>query len=128
MRFKSLFFAAFCLLTIAACHDHEHEDDANAPVVTLEAPLEGASISGPVNIHIKVTDEGLHEMEIKVTKDADGAELFKATPSVFDQTAYHFEESFTPTVTAETAVTLTAKVSDHNDNTTTKMVKFIVKP
>ncbi|MFN0217096.1 MAG: hypothetical protein ACKVT2_22800, partial [Saprospiraceae bacterium] len=88
MQFKSLFFAAFCLLTVAACHDHEHEDDANAPVVTIEAPLEGASISGPVNIHVKVTDESLHEMEIKVTKDGDGSELFKTNPTVHDKTEF----------------------------------------
>lgn len=128
MQFKPLFFAVFCLLTVAACHDHEHEDDANAPVVTIEAPLEGASISGPVNIHVKVTDESLHEMEIKVTKDGDGSELFKTNPTVHDKTEFNFEESFTPSVTSETAVTLTIKVTDHGDNTTTKVAKFTVKP
>jgi len=128
MQIKPLLFAAFCLLTLAACHDHEHEDDTNAPVITIENPTEGATISGKVDLHIKVTDESLHEMEVKVTKDSDGSEIFKANPSVHDETEFHFEDNFTPTVAAETAVTLTVTVVDHGDNTSTKAVKFIIKP
>ena len=127
MQIKSVLFAFFCLLTVAACHKHD-EDDTVAPVITLEDPEEGASLSGEVHVHGKVTDGSLHEMEIKVTKDSDGSELLKATPEVHDKTEYSFDEHFTPAVAAETAVTLTITVSDHNDNSTTKTVKFKVKP
>lgn len=111
-----------------ACKDDNDEGDTTAPVLTIEEPTEGESISGEVHIHGKVTDESLHEMEIKVTLDSDGSELFKATPTVHDETEYHFDEHFTPTVAAETPVTLTITVEDHTDNVTTKTVKFKVKP
>jgi len=97
-------------------------------VLTIEEPTEGESISGEVHIHGKVTDESLHVMEIKVTQDSDGSELFKATPAVHDETEYHFDEHFTPTIAEEIPVTLTIMVEDHSDHTTTKTVKFKVKP
>lgn len=125
MQIKSLLFAAFCLVTLAACHK---DDDKNAPVVTVIEPTDASSVSGEVHIQIHVTDESLHEMEVKVTKDSDGSELYKATPEVHDETDYTFHEHFTPTLTAETPVTLTVTVADHGDNTTTKTVKFSVKP
>lgn len=113
--------------TFSACHDHD-EDDSNAPVITLEEPAENEVVSGEVHIHGTVTDESLHEMEINVTKDADNSVLFSATPTVHDETDYHFDEHFTPTVSAETPVTLTITVEDHSAHTTTKTVKFKVKP
>lgn len=127
MQLKSLFFAALCLLAAGACHNHD-EDDTNAPLLTLNEPAEGASISGQVHVEGKVTDESLHEMEIKVVKDSDGSILLNATPTVHDKTEYSFDEHFTPTVAAETPVTLTITVEDHNDNKTVKTVKFTVKP
>ena len=108
--------------------DDDHGTDTTAPVLTIEEPTEGESISGEVHIHGKVTDESLHVMEIKVTQDSDGSELFKATPAVHDETEYHFDEHFTPTVAEEIPVTLTIMVEDHSDHTTTKTVKFKVKP
>ncbi len=122
----ALLAAAFI---VTACnHDHDHdEDDTNAPVLTLEGPTEDISISGEVHIHGKVTDEGLHEMEIKVTRDSDNSEIFKAKPKVYDKTEYSFDERFTPTIAAETPVTLTITVEDHGSNKTAKTVKFKLK-
>jgi len=130
MQIKSILFAAFCLLIVAACdthHDHD-ENDTAAPILTLESPVENTSISGEVSIKGTVTDESLHEMEIKVTQDSDGVELHKATPMVHDKTEYTFHELWTPAVAAETAVTLSIVVEDHNGNKTTKTTKFSVKP
>lgn len=127
MQLKSIIFATLCLLTIAACHKHD-ESDNNAPVVTITSPTENESFTGEVHIEFNVTDESLHEMEVKVTKDADGSELFKEAPVVHDETDYDYHEHFTPTIAAETALTLTIVVSDHSEHTTTKTVKFTVKP
>ena len=126
MHFKSLLFAAFCFLTLAACN--HNEDDTNAPMLTIDKPQENDSISGEVHIEGDVTDEGLHAMEIKVAQDSDGAELFTASPVVHDKTAYHFNEHWMQTLAAETAVTLTITVEDHNGNKTIKTVKFAAKP
>lgn len=128
---KNLFFGLLALAlaaTFNACHNHD-EDDTNAPVLTLESPVEGSSYSGEVHVHGKVTDESLHEMSIKVTNDATGVAYLDAAPEVHDETDYAFDEHFTPTgLTSETAVTLTITVEDHNENVTTKTVKFKVKP
>lgn len=128
MQVKALFFASFCFLTIAACHDHHDETDTTAPTVMITSPTENESVAGEVHVECSVTDESLHEMEVKVTKDSDGTELFKDNPTVHDKTSYEFHEHFTPTLSAETAVTLTVTVMDHSDNTTTKTLKFTVKP
>lgn len=128
---KKFFFALLALAfatTFQACHNHD-EDDANPPILTIESPTEGAVLSGEVHIKGKTTDESLHEMEIKVTNDATGAEYLKAAPEVHDETEYSFDEHFTPTgLTGETAVTLVITVEDHSDHVTTKTVKFKVKP
>lgn len=129
MNIKFFLFSILCLLILSSCHDHHDENDKDAPVLVIEKPSDNTVVSGKVEIHGKVTDKSLHEMEIKVTKDSDGSELYKATPSVHDKTEYSFDEHFTPSgLSGETAVTLIIKVEDHSENVTTKSVKFKVKP
>jgi hypothetical protein len=120
---------AFGASTFVACHKHDHdEDDTQAPGLTISSPAAAASLSGEVHISGSVTDASLHEMRIKVTRDSDGAELFSATPTVHNKTAYNFDEHWTPAgISAETAVTLTIHVEDHSANETEKTVKFSVK-
>ncbi|MFN0216188.1 MAG: hypothetical protein ACKVT2_18165 [Saprospiraceae bacterium] len=130
MQFKSFLFAAFCLLFVAACgknHDHD-ENDTTAPVLTIAEPLENASISGEVSIEGTATDKSLHELEIIITQDSDGAELYETKPDVHEKSTYEIHEHWTPAVAAETPVTLMVTVEDHNHNKTTKTVKFKVKP
>ncbi|MBL7808739.1 MAG: hypothetical protein JNN28_13045 [Saprospiraceae bacterium] len=123
---------AVALLSIAlivpACKDHNHDEDTAAPEVTIHTPTENESVTGEVHMEITVTDLSLHEMEVKVTKDSDGSTLYLDAPTVHDKTEYDYHEHFVPTVTEETPVTLMVTVSDHSDHTTTKTVKFTVKP
>ena len=131
MKKLSFFIALLALSTNAfvACHKHDHdEDDTQAPGLTISSPAAAALLSGEVHISGSVTDESLHEMSIKVTRDSDGAELFSANPTVHDKTSYNFDEHWTPaSISAETAVTLTIHVEDHSANETEKTVKFSVK-
>lgn len=130
MKSKFFILVVFSLMMLTSCHKHdENEGDIQAPTLTIDDPVEGESISGEVHIHGKVTDQSLHEMEITVTKDSDGAELFTANPTVHDKTVYDFDEHFTPSgLTSEIPVTLTITVEDHSDHSTMKTVKFKVKP
>lgn len=124
-KVQLLLLLAFAGIAFAACH--KHEDDTNAPVVTIESPAADASISGAVNLHIHVTDESLHEMTVVITKDSDNSQVYSDSPSVHDETDYHYEKTFTPSgITAETAMTLTVTVADHSDHTTVQTVKFKV--
>lgn len=127
-KIQNYVLLAFLLaVSIIACH--KHEDDTNNPVVTITAPTVNASITGDVVIAGVVTDESLHAMTIKVTKDSDNSELFSAAPEIHDLTSYTIAEVWTPNgITAETAVTLTVTASDHSDHAVTTTVKFTVKP
>ena len=132
MKFKHIFLlTAFVsvMVTFAACKDDDNSEDTTDPVVTIESPAANAVIQGAVDIHIHVTDESLHEMEVKVTKDSDGSVVFEETPTVHDETDYHYEKSFTPSgLSGDTPMTLTVTVEDHSDHVVTKTVKFIAKP
>ena len=128
MQVKFLLFAALCFLTVAACkHDHD-EDDTTPPTLTIDEPLENDSVSGEAHIEGDVTDESLHNMEIRITQDSDGAELYKVSPEVHDKTAYHFHQHWAPTLSAAKAVTVTITVEDHQENKTVKSVKFTINP
>lgn len=129
---KQIFFSLLLLFagmfTFNACKENNEAPDTEAPVVEIESPAANASIQGAVDVHLHATDASLHEMEIKVIKDADGSTVYEDTPTVHDETDYHYEESFTPSgLAADTPMTLTVTVSDHSDNVTTKTVKFTAK-
>ena len=128
-KVQNLLLLALLLgVSTVACHKHDESDKDN-PVVTITAPAIDASISGAVTIAGVVTDESLHELSIKVTKDSDNSELFSATPEVHDLTSYTIAETWTPSgIAAETAVTLTVVAEDHNSNAISTTVKFKVKP
>ena len=124
-----ILFALFAAFSFTACHKHGDGNDTLAPTVTITSPTADASLSGAVNISGTVTDEGMHEMSIVVTKDADNTQLFKAEPNVYNATDYAISQVWTPAgIAAETAVTLTVTVEDHSANKTVKTVKFKVKP
>jgi len=103
------------------------EDEA--PKIVLDEPTEGMLVSGEVHIHGKVTDEDLHNLDLKVTKDTDGSELFTFSKHWHGKSEFEIDQHFTPTgLTGETAVTLFIKVEDGLDQITTKTIKFKVKP
>lgn len=130
MKFKLLIAASIFAASFAACKDDDDTTDKNAPVVTITSPTAGESISGEVHIMFSVTDESLHELLVTVTDDATGDTLYipAEDPEVHDLTSYDFHDHFTPTIAAETDVTLNILAEDHSDHTTTKTVKFKVKP
>ncbi len=120
-----LLLVALSIVTLfAAC---KKEDEA--PNIFLEEPTEGSLVSGEVHIHGKVTDESLHNLKIKITKDADGAELFSFSKHWHGKLEYDMDEHFTPEgISGETPVTLFIEVEDELDQVSTKTVKFRVKP
>ncbi|MBL7805479.1 MAG: hypothetical protein JNL02_17190 [Saprospiraceae bacterium] len=127
--YAALFFAA---LSMPACkdeHSHDDDQDTEAPVLTITSPAEGASYTGTLDIHLEVTDESLHEMSVKVTRDSDGSVVFEEEPTVHDEIEFHFEHLHTFTgLSGDTPMTLTVVVEDHSAHTTTKTVHFIAKP
>lgn len=129
---QNLLLLAAISISVAffACKNDKDEDDTIAPVLTISSPTVGVSISGAVNITGTLTDESLHELLLTVTDDVTGDTLYvpATDPEVHDLTSYTINETWTPSVTAETAVTLTVLAEDHSSNETTKTIKFKVKP
>lgn len=133
MKFPSyILFLSFLLslVSVVACHKAEDDsDDMTAPVLTITSPTDNASMNGAVVITGQATDNSLHEMSIKITKDADGSILWEKSPTVHDLTEYAINQTWTPSgIMASTPVTLTVTVEDHNENAVTKTVKFVVNP
>lgn len=126
-KVQLLLLLALATAGFTACH--EHDTDENAPVVTIESPTTNATISGAISLDIRATDESLHEMSVVITRDSDESELYSDEPTVHDETDYHYQKTFTPSgISAETALTLTVTVEDHEDHKTVKTVKFKVAP
>ena len=124
-------FLALILVSIStlSCHKHHNDDDDNAPEITITAPTIDVSISGAVTISGLVTDESMHEVTIKVTKDIDNSTLFFVVQEAHNLTSYTIAEVWTPVgIVAETAVTLIITAEDHNEHLETKTLKFKVKP
>ena len=117
-------FAGLLSLPFIACKN-EKEEDTTAPVLTIVSPAENEAFTGEVHLELTVTDESLHEMSIKVTKDSDGVVVFEEDPEVHDLTEFEYHEHFTPAgLSGATALTLTMTVEDHASHITTKTVKF----
>lgn len=124
-----LLLAALVLTAVAACKKSTEEPDTNAPVLTITSPAADASISGPVSITGKATDESMHELVVQVHRDSDNTLLYTQSPTVHDLTQYDINFTWTPAgLSGETPVTLTITVEDHSNHTTTQSVKFSVKP
>lgn len=125
-NFQKLLFLT--VLVIALLFNSCKKEDT-PPQIVLEEPTEGMVVSGEVHIHGKVTDEDLHNLNITVTKDADGSELFTFSKHWHGKSEYDIDEHFTATdITGETPVTLSIEVEDGLDQITTKTVKFKIKP
>lgn len=126
---KNLIYLILSLF-IVSCHSHD-EDDTNAPILTITSPTNGFFTKNDTDLKIlgKVTDESLHELSIKVQNKSDNKVLFSSTPEVHDKTSYDINETWKPTLTADTTnVYLAIEVYDHNDNKATDTISFkIVK-
>lgn len=127
--YAALFLAALSLPACKEEHDHDDDEDTEAPVLTIESPTEGGTYTGSLEIHLEVTDESLHEMSIRVTRDSDDSVVFEEEPTVHDEIEFHFEHLHTFTgLSGDTPMTLTVVVEDHSANTTTKTVRFTAQP
>lgn len=120
-----LLFAGLLCLPFIGCKNEKDDTDTTAPELTITSPAENESFLGQIHIELMVTDESLHEMSIKVTKDSDGVVVFEDAPEVHDLTEFDYHEYFTPTgLSGLTDLTLTVVVEDHASHVTTKTVKF----
>ena len=126
-KMKNLLYLTIALLIIS-CHAHD-EADVNAPKLTITAPTKGDFVKNNTDMKISgtITDESLHELSIKILTKSNNTVLFTSTPEVHDKTSYSINETWKPSLTADTTqVYLAVEVYDHNDNKSADTISFNV--
>lgn len=121
------FIAIAALMFSASCS----KSGLGTPTLTITNPTSGASITKGSSINITGTagGGGLHELTLKITKDADNSELLLQFPSVFDKSSYDYSVPWTaPNVTASTPCTLYVEIENHSGTKTQMQIKFNVVP
>lgn len=118
---------AVALVFSASCS----KSDSGTPTITVTNPTAGANITrgSSLNVTGAAGGGGLHELTIKITKDADNSELLLQFPSVFNKSSYDYSVPWTaPNVTASTPCTLFVEIENHSGKKTQMQVKFNVVP
>ncbi len=125
-----LFFILINIFLIACKKD---EEDISKPTISFIEPSQNDTISlstvDSIQLKLTVTDnKSLHELSIKITNNI-GAVIFSSIPDVHDKTNYEFNKYFqTSNVLTPTPMNLTVIVSDHDENTESKTLNFVLKP
>lgn len=106
------------------------DTDSSAPTLVIDEPAAGETVTVGDSLHIEgtVTDASLHELNIKVTKNSNGATVFNSDPVVHDLTTYFFHAHYAPVLSDTGACTVTVTVADHSENITKKTVTVTVLP
>lgn len=135
---KIAFVLGMSLLTITSCdktddHDDDHNHstgDTEQPKVQISTPTEMKMYNNGDTVHItgKATDASLHEMVIKVVNASNGAEMFKATPTVHDLTEYNFDVKWKSTVNDHTNAKVIVLAEDHSSNVGADTVNIHIMP
>ncbi len=116
--------SAVFILTTQSCKEKENQ----APVVTVDEPTNGETISLGDSIHIEFTatdDEELHEASV-IVKSHMGDTVFADYPVVHALKTYSYHEHFVPADTGMFHIHI--NVADHDDKTTSKEVEVNVMP
>ncbi len=129
----SIFFSL--VLVFSSCKkeddDHDHSTtDKSKPVVTISSPTAMQVYNSGDTVRIKglVTDASLHELLIRIVKDSDQTELFRATPVVHDMTSYTVDTYWKSSVTDHTNATLIISAEDHSSNIGSDTVRIHIMP
>ena len=125
MKIKNLFLSALVLsafaFAVSACGDKKNE----APVITIDEPVDGSTWQVDSTIHIEATvtdDEGLHEMGVYVFNS--GGTVFQEIVSVHDVKTKDYHEHFT--IIGAGTYTVKVVAEDHEGLETTKQVGITV--
>lgn len=129
----SIFFSL--VLVVTSCKkeddDHDHSStDTTKPAVSISSPAAMQVYNSGDTVRIKgiVTDASLHELLIRIVKDSDQTELFRATPVVHDLTSYTIDTYWKSAVTDHTNASLIISVEDHSSNIGSDTVHIHIMP
>lgn len=111
-------------------HNHNTTTDTSKPVINITAPSNTTMYNNGDTVKIRgtVTDNSLHELLIRIIKDSDGSELFRATPTVHDLTSYSISENWKSSVSDHTNASIIISAEDHNSNVGSDTVHIHIMP
>jgi len=129
----SIFFSLVLVFTSCKKEDHNHDHpttDTSKPVVSISSPTAMQVYNSGDTVRIKglVTDASLHELLIRIVKDSDQTELFRATPVVHDMTSYTIDTYWKSSVSDHTNATLIISAEDHSSNIGSDTVRIHIMP
>ncbi|MBL7811427.1 MAG: DUF4625 domain-containing protein [Bacteroidetes bacterium] len=122
--------AALLALTFSACK--KHDEDKDAPVISIASPASNQMFKVGDTVHITgtVTDHSLHEFHgmIHNTDSADKT-VWEYMPTVHDLEKFDFDQIWVvPAVRDTCDMKLHLEVHDHDENQAEKMVMFRIRP
>lgn len=125
----------FVIAIFTSCNkeddDHDHSSsDTTKPTVSISSPAAMQVYNSGDTVRIKglATDASLHELLIRIVKDSDQTELFRATPVVHDLTSYSIDTYWKSSVTDHTNATLIISAEDHSSNIGSDTVRIHIMP
>jgi phosphate-selective porin len=105
--------------------------DTIAPILSITNPVADQLFTSGTSFNITGTitdDYGLYQGYVRITNDANGAELKKQAYEIHGIKNYNFTVAFTPSVTIASNYTVTVFFEDHGNNSITRTVKIKVNP
>jgi hypothetical protein len=126
--------AAFVLLFAVSACEKEHKVGKNAPVVSINQPVDQKVYNSGDTLNVSITasdDVDLHEMEVRyVYTDSIGGNFSDTVrPYVHAKKPYEYTSSFIlGNITVKRTLTISTDVYDHDDNLTSKSVTVSLNP
>lgn len=110
----------------------EEENDTQAPVINLSAPVDMQMYNNGDTVYIQGTvteNDDLHEMVVSVKRSADSYILFQYIPTVHGLESYQLDTFWVvSSVSAMTMAEVEVIASDHHENIDTATVNIHLMP
>lgn len=124
--FPALIIIAAITISVSSCK--KDKDENQAPVITVESPVDNSSITVGTEIHVEGTmsdDDVLHEASILIYRTGVDTPLIANYPMVHDLKTYNFHTHYdAPSVAGIYKVHV--KATDHDGAITEKIVTVTV--
>lgn len=129
LTMKNCTIISLLTIVVLSCTLNACKKEDTGLKIELQSPSEGSLFNGEVRVQGKVSGESLHNLRIKVTRDADNEEVFSFSKHWHGKKEFSFDEYFLPEgISNTTALTLYIELEDADDQVISQTVRFQVNP
>ncbi len=115
----------------SACHKHDTADVTKPTIEITEPLLNDTVVISLDSVHIEFLakdNSSLLNVAVSIKNNSSGAFPFSDSRGIH-QASFDYHSHFVPQgITVPTSMTLSVTATDHNSNSATKSVNFVVKP